>query len=485
METASIALRTFLLILIAASLISAQRGRDSGQALRRLSASVLAGQSTELLRQLTDDIGARLVGSPAYARAVEWAIAKFRAAGVTNVRTEEFTLPNGWQRGPARARMTAPASRPLRIGSVGWGPSTPSSGVRGDVILVSDLSPAALRAQSAQLENRIVLVDLERALPSDQPLAFAHLRNSYALFRDLGAQAVLLPHDLPNNAPGWVDTGNARGTVLPLPVGDIGWEDHLLIRRHLARGAVTIEAQWENDVTGPTQVSNVVAEIAGGDLAHEWVLLGAHLDSWDLGTGAQDNGTGVVMVLEAARAIASLGTPPRRSIRFALWAAEEPGPAGSAMFVRTHAGELRDCVAVLNTDNGAGRPLGWHVNGRHDLRDAMRPIARSLRELRADGLSMDLSCGSDDCPFLLEGIPALKLWVDTAQYRRVHHNVSDTFDKVDPASFRSAGAVVAATAYAISDHPTRIAPHIGPDAVRQTLRTARLDPDLVSTLWKP
>ena len=342
---------------------------------------------------------------------------------------------------------------------MGWGPSTPPGGIRGDLILISDLSPVTLRSQSAQLKNRIVLVDLEKALPSDEPLAFARLRDSYVMLSDLGVQAVLLPHDVPNNVSGWVDTGNARGTILPLPVGDIGWEDHLLLRRHLTRGRVMIEAEWQNEISGPTQVSNVVAEIAGSELSPEWVLLGAHLDSWDLGTGAQDNGTGVVMVLEAARAIASLGRAPRRSIRFALWAAEEPGPPGSAMFIKRHATELRDCVAVLNTDNGAGRPRGWYVNGRNDLREAMRPIAARLGNFDANELSMDASCGSDECPFLLEGIPALKLWVDTDQYRQVHHQASDTFDKVDSASFRAGGAVVAMTTYAIASSPSRRTAH--------------------------
>jgi carboxypeptidase Q len=335
------------------------------------------------------------------------------------------------------------------------------------------------------VRNRIVLVDLEKALPANRPLAFAHLRDSFALFRELGAQAVLLPHDVPNNLPGWVDTGNARGTILPIPVGDIGWEDHLLLRRHLARGPVTIEAKWQNQVSGPTQVSNVVAEIAGRELPHEWVLLGAHLDSWDLGTGAQDNATGVVMVLEAARAIAAIGKPPRRSIRFALWAAEEPGPPGSAMFIKRHATELRDCVAVLNTDYGASRPLGWRVNGREDLRNAMRPIADRLREFGADNLTMDFNCGSDDCAFFLEGIPTLNLWTDPSKWPQVHHQVGDTFDKVDPAVLRAGGAVVAVATYAVADEPTRIAPHIGQDAVRQILRTAKLDVDLVYKLWKP
>ena len=476
---------TFTPLLIGLSLISGQRTSDPTQTLRRISASVTQGEATELLRQLTDDIGARLAGSPAYERAAQWAAAKLRDAGLTNVRLEEFTMPNGWQRGPAHARIVAPAVRPLHVGSVGWGPSTPSGGVRGDLILISDVSPSALRSQAAQLKNRIVLVDFEKAVPPEQPLAFAHLRNSYALFSDLGVQAVLLPHNVPNNVPGFVDTGNARGTILPIPVGEIGWEDYLLLRRHLARGPATIEVEWQNEVSGPTQVSNVVAEITGSELPNEWVLLGAHLDSWDLGTGAQDNGTGVVMVLEAARAIASLGKAPRRSIRFALWAAEEPGPPGSAMFIKRHATELRDCVAALNTDNGAGRPRGWHVVGRDDLRDAMRPIADRLRDFGAGGLSMDVGCGSDECPFLLEGIPALKFWVDTAHYREVHHKPNDTFDKVDSASLRAGGAVVAMTTYAIGDQPRRIAPHIGRDVVQKILRTAKLDIDLMNALWKP
>jgi hypothetical protein len=115
----------------------------------------------------------------------------------------------------------------------------------------------------------------------------------------------------------------------------------------------------------------------------------------------------------------------------------------------------------------------------------MRPVADLFHPLGADGLSKDVSCGSDECPFLLEGIPALKLWVDTAQYRDGHHKASDTFDKVDALSFRAGGAVVAVTTYAIGEQRTRIAPHIGQDAVRQILRDANLDGDLMYTLWRP
>lgn len=241
---------TLTVLLLGLALISAQPNPGLTQTLGQISASVMQGESIELLRQLTDDIGARLAGSPAYERAAQWAAVKFREAGLTNVRFEEFTMPNGWQRGSVRARIVAPVTRPLRVLSVGWGPSTPRGGVRADLTVISAVSPSALRSQAAQLRNRIVLVDFEKAVPPDQPLAFAHLRDSYALLRDLGVQAVLLPHNVPNNVPGFVDTGNAHGTILPLPVGEIGWEDYLLVQRHLTRGPVTIEVEWQTRFPG-------------------------------------------------------------------------------------------------------------------------------------------------------------------------------------------------------------------------------------------
>jgi hypothetical protein len=478
--------RTLLEAVVACAIpFASARAADWREDLDGLAATVLAGDSMELLRQLTDDIGPRLAGSPAHDRAVEWALSKFREQGVGSVWREEFSLPNGWQRGWARGRIVRPVARSLRVGSVGWGPSTQPGGVSGELILVGDVTPDKLRSQAANLQGRIALIDTDSVLRPDEPLAFARLRNSYALLNDLGVKAVLLQHDVPHNVPGWVDTANARGTILPLPVGDIGMEDGLLLRRHLMRGAVAVELEWQNGISGPVPTSNVIAELAGSELRREWVLVGAHLDSWDLGTGAQDNGAGVVMVLETARAIAKLGTPLRRSMRFALWSAEEPGPPGSAIFVKRHGTELRDCVAVLNSDNGAGRPRGWYVSGRDDLREAMRPIADFLARFGADGLSTELSCGSDECPFLLEGVPALKLQVDLAPYREVHHKPGDTLDKVDALFLRTGAAVVATTAYAIAQQPKPIAPHIGTESVRQILKRAGLDAELVYTLWRP
>ena len=164
----------------------------------------------------------------------------------------------------------------------------------------------------------------------------------------------------------------------------------------------------------------------------EWILIGAHFDSWDFGTGAEDNGTGSVAVLEVARAIAALGKPPRRSIRFALWGGEEQGILGSYAYVQEHLSEMGKCVAVLNTDNGPGHPKGWKVEGRKDLKAALQPLSDSLlKDLGAADISMEFTYDTDHGPFVLQGVPALDQEVDDILYGELHHKPADTYDKVD------------------------------------------------------
>ena len=162
-----------------------------------------------------------------------------------------------------------------------------------------------------------------------------------------------------------------------------------------------------------TQDSPYVAEIRGSEKPDEWILIGAHFDSWDFGTGAEDNGTGSVSVLEVARAIAALGKPPKRSIRFALWGGEEQGILGSYAYVQAHLNEMSKCVAVLNTDNGPGHPKGWKVEGRKDLKATLQPISDAvLKDLGAGEISMEFTYDTDHGPFVLQGVPALDQLVD-------------------------------------------------------------------------
>ena len=155
-------------------------------------------------------------------------------------------------------------------------------------------------------------------------------------------------------------------------------EDAKMIQRQLERGPVTVHLTIENKTSGETTVNNVVAEIRGRERPDEWILIGAHLDSWDFGTGAEDNGTGAVTVLEVARALMASGKTPRRSVRFALWGGEEQGLLGSHAYSQAHKKDLAECIAVLNTDNGSGHPKGWKVEGRADLKRDLQPWRTDL-----------------------------------------------------------------------------------------------------------
>lgn len=469
---------SFLIVLSICTLAAnAQNETELQREAKQVAVSVLAGPSMGKLEELCDRFGARLTGTTAYDHAADWAAAQFRAAGIQDVKLEPIMVPNGWQRGWAEAYLYSPVQRKLHLESVSWTPSTPRGGVRGGVVVVSDISEAALRANTAVIKDRIVLFDTEHVFADGFNKVYPKLIASYSIFKALGAQALVLPDAVPNNVLGdWVDIDNGKGEVLPLPIAEIGMEDALLIRRLVAKGPVVIGFSYENQISGPVTSSSVIAEIHGSEKPDEWIVVGAHLDSWDLATGAQDDGTGAIMVLEAARAIASLPHNPRRSIRFALWTGEEPGLLGSRAYVQAHAKELDRCVAVVNTDNGAGKPRGWIVEGREDMKAALAElIPEYLKGYGADQVSLETTFDTDQGPFMLQGIPAFDLWVDDVAYNAVHHKSSDTVDKVDPAYFKADGAIVAVLAYVIAQREQPIGPHLDHAAVGEILKKAQLD----------
>jgi len=452
----------------------------------QLAASIYNGPSMTTLGELADGIGGRLTGSPAYVRSTEWAAAKFRSYGITNVRLEPFTIPAGWERGTASGSILAPLPRPLNLASIGWAPSTPAGGVQGAVVLVPDIEPDALRSRKDELRGKIVFLDTTKIMADGYGKAMPKLESAAFTFQKEGVLAVITADRERNNVLNAHD-GLWGAKMYPLPAAEIGMEDAKLIRRELERGAVTIQLTIENKTSGATTVNNVVAEIRGIEQPDEWILIGAHLDSWDFGTGAQDNGTGAASVLEIGRALMSLGKPPRRSIRLALWGGEEQGLLGSYAYTQTHKDELSECVAVLNTDNGAGHPKGWKVEGREDLKKAMQPWSDGLlKDLNGGELAVETTYNTDHGPFMLQGIPALDLLVDMTHYMEVHHKSSDTLDKVDALDFKAGEAIVAVTAYAIAQSETAIAPHIDHQAVAEILKKAKLE-DMVENagVWKP
>jgi carboxypeptidase Q len=436
---------------------------------------LIGGHSLDYLRGLTDGFGERISGSASYQRAAEWAAGQFRATGISDVKLESFTMPNGWERVSARARMLAPFDRPLQVRSYGWAPSTPSEGVKGEVIYISHvLAQDRIKAHADKIKGKIVLIDND-SFSQDEPFLDSKYMASKHLLKDLGALAILVRGSTDNDVTtSWDDTWG--GMLEPLPMAEIGMEDGKLLQRLLENGPVTVEYQCENRLSGPVEVNNVVAEIRGREKPDEWVLVGAHLDSWDAGTGAQDNGTGCAMVLEAARALAQLVNAPRRSIRFVLWGGEEQGFLGSLAYIHAHAGDLARCIVAMNTSSGGGHPQGWTIRGNSDLRRAMIPLAQSLTGMGGNGLKEEVSFEelSDWAPFFLKGVPSLDLWADMTHYWDYHHKPSDTFDKVDAHNLALGSAIVAVTAYRIAQQPQAISPHLVQAAVDAVLKKSNV-----------
>ncbi len=235
-------------------------------------------------------------------------------------------------------------------------------------------------------------------------------------------------------------------------------EDGLRLARLFEAGAaprVTLDVR--NRVGGPWEASNVVAEIRGAEKPEEIVLLGAHLDAWDLGTGALDNGVNCALVVDVARAIAA-GPRPRRTIRFVLFTSEETGLLGSLGYVRAHRSELDRHVAVVIHDIGDGKVTGYFTNGRADLDAPVKAILAPVAPRGAGSAKDEAILGTDNFDFLLEGVPNLVANQETTRYLADYHAESDTFDKVDPDLARANAAVAAVAVLAIADTPGRLGP---------------------------
>ncbi|HEU4405784.1 MAG TPA: M20/M25/M40 family metallo-hydrolase [Polyangiaceae bacterium] len=444
-------------------------------------ATLVGGRSYALLRELTDGYGPRLTGSPVYAGAARWALEAFRTMGVDDVRLEEFDLAAGWERGPVTLSTVEPQARALKAEAVGWAPSPPGGSLSAEVVRIDHLND--VKAGGRALAGKAVLSLGKRG----GPRGFAARQKALQALKDAGVAALLSRARRYNNAGNAHACFGCASATAPLPMVELGLEDGAWLERRLEEGKVTINLTNASRLTGPVKVANVVAEVRGRERPDEYVLASAHLDAWDFGTGAQDDGAGVAQVLEAARAVLAAGPRPRRSIRFALWAGEEQGLYGSRAYVKAHAGELDRLVAVVNADHGAGAPRGFWLDARPDLVERLGPLARRLfAGLGAGELKDEFHCDTDHCPFVLEGVPTFNLEVDDKIYDDVHHAPSDTFDKVREADLAAGAACVATAAYALADLPERVGPRLSHDKVTENLKAkGALDELVAEGLYKP
>lgn len=411
----------------------------------------------ENLRRLTDDIGGRVTGSPEMAKAVDWAVAAFHAAGV-DVHTEQYTLPHGWSEGATHLEVLGPVTFPVSLVSVGLSPATPPGGIEAPLVFVGDGTEADFVRAGSSVKGAILLVHTQISL-TWQDLFREYDQPPPVIERAVkaGAAAILWTGERERRLL-YRHTNSPDGRIEALPQAIAAREDALRLQRIVTAtpGKVRLRLTMPNKIASPVGQFNVVGEVRGYEKPDETVVLGAHLDSWELGTGALDNGCNAALVIEAARAIKASGLLPRRTIRFILFSGEEQGLLGSWAYVRAHRAEMDKYRGVVIFDAGIGRVTGYSLGGRHDVEPAIHEILKPFAGWGADEQTLDATTGTDHLDFLLEGVPTLVANQEVANYLQNYHAASDTFDKVDIRELKLNTVLAAVTSWGIADRPEPI-----------------------------
>ena len=426
------------------------------------------GGALIFLETLTDTVGGRVTGSPQSHAASDLILKTLKDAGFESAHFEEYTLESGWQRGSARGQVLSPVTAPLYVGSYGWVPGT-SGRIESPVVDLGTPPGNDLPQSAESVRGTAVLVDVHSIGNAPTPVMRALMAHQLA---QAGAAAMLVPSDKPDR----MLYTSAYGLYprAPLPVLSVAREDTLFLRRLLAKGPVRIQLDIQNTFTGSTNERNVIADLPGTNPG-EMVLVGAHFDSWDPAQGADDNGSGVAAVLEAARILKSLGTRPRCTIRFAFFSGEEEANLGSRAYVAMHQAEIDRLRAFLLMDDGAQLPLGFATNGRDDLVAPLQKTLQPLVGLGAGKIDADADMESDNASFMVLGVPSLTLQVEPGDYDVRHHAITDTFDKIDPRKLALDTAVMAVAAYSLANAETRPGRRLSPNEVKELLKKTGLE----------
>ena len=431
-----------LALLLALAPVSPDVGR------RLLGGALADGVAYARLEELTDTIGPRLSGSPGAAAAVQWALAKFKQDGLA-AHLEAVKVPH-WVRGEERGEILPQpgvVGHPLALAALGNGVG---GDVTGEVIEARSIEEIAALGEKAR--GKVLFLNHTMGtkggygdwveLRGRGPAAAAKVGAAGVLLRSLATTSLRSPH-----------TGVTLAGDGPLvPAAAIATEDAAQIHRLLQRGPVRVHFTLGCRMLPDADSANVVGEVRGREKPDEIVLLGAHLDSWDLADGANDDGAGVVMMMEAGRLIAQLPQAPRRTVRIVLFMNEENGSAGGKGYAAAHAAELGKHVAALEADAGAARPTAIQVHAAPGGAALLQPWLLPLETLGLSASDGDTG-GADIGPLGLAGVPFVGVSVDGTHYFDIHHSAADTFDKIDPEALAKNAAAWAVTAYALAEMP--------------------------------
>jgi carboxypeptidase Q len=404
----------------------------------------------EDLRQLCDEIGGRPTGSKANLEAVEWALKKFKEAGVT-AKKEKFSMPKFWLERSAGAVISGDISFTVDAAAMPFSTSTPKTGLKAPLINVGRGTEADFNRVGEKAKGAFVFIETEELLDVD------------GLFREYAEASKIEKLAIAAGAAGVMYMSSRPKGILYRHNASLGPDNKhpmLVIERNQAQRILRLlrvgkklflTAKIDIESGGEYGSFNVIGEISGTEKPDEFVVIGAHLDSWELGTGAIDNGCNAVMLIDIARQMKRLNIKPKRTIRFTLWNGEEQGMMGSWQYTLAHAHELDGHIIACSIDLGCGGILGFFTNGREELLEA---VNRALKPVQGLGPFQQLNepiVGTDNYDFMLQGIGNLVANQAPVDYGPNYHAESDTYDKVDFNQLKLNSAIIAALTYGFAN----------------------------------
>lgn len=428
-------------------LVTAQTKVPTPPARALIEAALKDDRAYAITRDLTTDIGPRLAGTEAEARARDWAVARLTQEGFTNARVETFPL-TAWERVIETATIVGPHAQRLEVHATGGSPSTPAEGIVGEVVRFADM--AALRAAApGSLTGKIAFVDDIMPVTEDGSgygKAVVKRRECASVAAELGAIGCLIRSAGTSEREVHVGQG-ARGQQGKLPVLILANADANQLGRVLEKGPTQVRMQVQTKVQPEAQSGNVIAEMRGTERPDEYVVLACHLDSWDLGTGALDDAVGCGIVTAAAKLVRDIAGPPKRSIRMIWYGAEEVGLIGAAAHAQAIKGQAGSYVFAAESDSGDGKVYQADFGFGAGTGPVKEAIAKALKPLGVARGTDDARGQSDISTLRPLGVPVMDLQQDASKYFAIHHTPDDILEKVDLASVRQNVAVYAVTAW--------------------------------------
>ena len=408
-------------------------------------------QGYDRLGEMLDTFGPRFTGSSNLEKALKWIIDEMKEDGLDNVHGEEVMVPK-WIRGKESAQMTAPWKKDLAILGLGGSVGTGSRGISGEVFVVNSFDD--LKARSSEAKGKIILYNAPfKSYGETVQYRYrgaseaAKVGGIASLVRSVGPYSMNTPH---------TGTSAYEDGVKKIPHAAVTLEDAAMMGRMADRGLIVkvklyMEGRFVEDV--PSQ--NVMGEIKGSEYPDEVIVLGGHIDSWDVGQGAHDDGGGCVAAWQAVKLIKDLGLKPKRTIRAVMWTNEENGLRGGEAYRDAHMDNIDNHILAMESDAGVFKPSGFGFTGPDESMKILQDIGSLLYRIDSGKITKG-GGGADIGPIMREGVPGMGLKVDGSKYFWYHHTNADTFDKVDKDEFNRCVASMAVMAYVVADMDERL-----------------------------